>query len=57
MSDHKKSEEQRARELREALAIQEARITKKPLSYIDTDGCEVTITPSGHSFYNVGDWW
>lgn len=45
---------QQAREQRE---IQQARETGKSRTYIDSDGCEVTVTPQGHSFYNAADWW
>lgn len=49
--------EQRARQNREKAAIREAQRTGKSFSYIDDDGCEVTVTPSGHSFYNMADWY
>jgi hypothetical protein len=45
---------QQAREQRE---IARAHATGKSHTYIDDDGCEVTVTPSGHSFYNAADWW
>ncbi len=48
---------ERARKNREQAAIQEAVKTGKAFSYIDDDGCEVTVTPSGHSFYNAADWY
>ena len=42
---------------RERDEIAKARIAGKAHSYVDEDGCEVTVTPSGHSFYNAGDWY
>lgn len=45
------------RKERERLEIILAQQTKKTRSYIDTDGCEVTVTPGGHVFYNAADWW
>ena len=49
--------EERARQNREQAAIREAQRIGKVFSYIDDDGCEVTVTPSGHSFYNAADWY
>lgn len=49
--------QERARNNREKAAIREAQRTGKAFAYIDDDGCEVTVTPSGHSFYNIGDWY
>jgi hypothetical protein len=57
MTDHKKSEEVKAQELRESLAIAQARRTGSAVRYVDKDGCEVTAMPSGHTFYNAADWW
>lgn len=57
MSKEFPTPEERARQNREKSAIQEARRTGKGFSYIDDDGCEVTVTPSGHSFYNAADWY
>ena len=34
-----------------------AREEDRCVSYIASDGCEITITPKGHVFYNVADWW
>lgn len=48
---------ERNREAREKAAIREAQRTGQSFSYIDDDGCEVTVTPGGHSFYNAADWW
>jgi hypothetical protein len=44
------------RKQREARTIEEAKRTNKVITYIDTDGCEVTCTPAGHAFYNADDW-
>ncbi len=52
--DTKELQERREYERR---AIQTARREQKPVTYLDTDGCEVTVTPSGHVFYNAADWW
>jgi hypothetical protein len=53
----KRMTEERMRKNRELAAIQEAKRTGKNISYIDDDGCEVTVTASGHSFYNAADWY
>ena len=45
------------RQLREELAKSEARTKDKCVTYKDDDGCEVTVTPGGHVFFNVIDWW
>ena len=34
-----------------------ARQDGKSRTYIDNDGCEVTVTPEGHTFYNTADWY
>ena len=52
-----KTQDQRARESREAAAIRAAQQQQKPIVYVDSDGCEVTAMPSGHVFYNAADWW
>ncbi len=46
-----------ARQAREKAAIEEAKRTGKAVVYIDDDGCEVSCSPSGHSFYNAADWY
>lgn len=57
-ADPKQIERQQAeRERREREAIREARRLGRCISYIDDDGCEVTATPGGHTFYNAADWW
>lgn len=48
---------ERTRQNRENAAIREAQRTGKGFSYTDDDGCEVTVTPGGHSFYNADDWY
>lgn len=40
-------------EVERRLAVQQG----QPRTYIDDDGCEVTITASGHVFYNAADWY
>lgn len=45
------------RQKREHEMIIRAEQQNKLITYIDSDGCEVTVTPGGHSFYNVADWW
>lgn len=55
MTGHKTVEEQRKE--RERKAIQLAQLTGKPVTYVDDDGCEVTATTSGHTFYNAADWY
>lgn len=48
---------QKARQTREKAAVAEAQRTGKGSSYIDDDGCEVSVTPGGHAFYNAADWY
>jgi hypothetical protein len=45
------------RVISEAMAKVQARQTGNAVTYKDTDGCEVTVTPDGHVFYNAADWW
>lgn len=52
-----KSPAQIARMERERAAIRQAQETNQFVVYIDDDGCEVTATPSGHTFYNAADWY
>lgn len=47
---------QRRRKL-EAEEIKLAARDRKSRTYIDQDGCEVTVMPNGEVFYNVSDWW
>jgi hypothetical protein len=49
--------EQKRRQQREQAAIAQAMATGRTFSYIDDDECEVTVSPSGHSFYNIDDWY
>lgn len=42
---------------REEKAKAEAKSSGRNVVYIDDDGCEVTVTPSGHVFFNVDDWY
>lgn len=52
----KKSDEQLRREARERATIQQAHSQQKVITYIDDDGCEVRVSPNGHVFYNIDDW-
>lgn len=46
------------REEEERRALETARRFNKPVTFISSeDGCEVTVTPAGHVFYNSADWW
>lgn len=52
------SEEIRERERRENYAAQMAAIaTGKPVTFVASDGCKVTVTPRGHVFHNMEDWY
>ena len=43
---------------REIDAVAEAKRTGKSVVYTDPeDGCEVTASPNGHTFYNMADWY
>jgi hypothetical protein len=54
----KHSEEIRAQEKSENdRAIATARRFGKDVTFIADDGCEVTVTPSGHVFHNMSDWY
>lgn len=58
MTDEERREEIRARERAENnRAIATARRYGKNVTFIADDGCEVTVTPSGHVFHNAADWW
>lgn len=48
---------QKARERREEAMKREAARQQRPITYIDDDNCEVTVTPNGHAFYNMADWY
>jgi hypothetical protein len=37
--------------------IAEARKTGKPVTFIASDGCEVTCLPDGNVLFNASDWW
>jgi len=50
------TELERRRE-REKLAKEQAARENKAITYIDEDGCEVTVTPTGHIFFNMADWY
>jgi hypothetical protein len=51
------SDEQRERKRLEDQMKIMARQKDRAITYTDTDGCEVTVTPTGHVFYNAADWW
>jgi len=52
------SKEIRDRETQENHAARMAAIaTGKPVTFIASDGCEVTVTPQGHVFHNMADWY
>lgn len=46
-----------ARQQRENAVKQRAVREQRAITYIDDDGCEVTVLPSGHALYNAADWW
>ncbi len=46
-----------ARQRREAEAAEKAKREGKGHSYVDDDGCEVTVTAQGAVFYNAADWY
>jgi hypothetical protein len=45
------------RETKEEKAKREARKRKECVSYIDRDDTEITVTPQGHVFFNVTEWY
>lgn len=52
------SKEIRERETREnAPHIAKARETGHPVTFIASDGCEVTCLPNGDVLFNVADWY
>ena len=58
LSDMQARKALREREAAEAnVAIEKAERTGKSVTFIASDGCEVTATPTGHVFYNAADWW
>jgi hypothetical protein len=58
LRDMKAREEIIARESAENnRAIATARRENKNVTFIAEDGCEVTVTPGGHVFYNAADWY
>lgn len=50
-------EEAQERRENERRAKITARKEGKSVTYLDNDGCEVTVTPAGHVFYNAADRW
>lgn len=58
LSEIRSRERLQAREQSEnAVALAKARLTDANVTFIAADGCEVTVTPSGHVFHNAADWW
>lgn len=58
VKDMQRREEIRAHEGAEnAKAIATARQQNRNVTFIASDGCEVTVTPGGHVFHNAADWW
>lgn len=57
-AEHRHLEQFRAeRQCADKAAVAKARELGRNHTFIDTDGCEVTATPSGDTFYNAADWW
>jgi hypothetical protein len=58
MTDHERREALRAREKAENdKAIADAQRAGRNVTFIAHDGCEVTVTPSGHVMHNMADWY
>lgn len=58
LRDMQRSAEIRATEAEEnSRAHATAKREGKSVTFIAADGCEVTVTPSGHVFHNAADWW
>lgn len=57
MTMNEAQEEAAERREYERRAIRTAKREGKSVTYLDTDGCEVTVTPGGHVFYNAADWY
>lgn len=54
----KEQSEIRAREKKENdAATAQARLQNRPVTFIASDGCEVTVTPDGKVFLNMSDWY
>ena len=52
------SEEIREREAKENTPhIEKARATQRPVTFIASDGCEVTCFPDGRTAFNTADWY
>lgn len=50
-------EKEAARGRREDAAKRIAAERKQSFTYIDDDGCEINVTPTGHVFFNAADWY
>lgn len=58
LGDLHRREEIRAREKAENdRAIAVAQRENRNVTFIASDGCEVTVTPGGHVFHNMSDWY
>ena len=47
--------ERRKQRIKEA--HEQAAKDQKAVTFIDLDGCEVTVRPDGQYFYNMADWY
>lgn len=47
------SRDERSREAPQA----REKASEKNVTFVASDGCEVTVTPSGHVFHNIADWY
>jgi hypothetical protein len=58
IEDMRRRDEIRATEKAENdCALAKAAREGKNVTFIASDGCEVTVTPGGHVFHNAADWW
>jgi hypothetical protein len=58
INNRQEREALQAREAEEnSRAIATARRYGKNVTFIAHDGCEVTVTPNGHVFHNIADWY
>lgn len=58
LREMKAREELQAREKAEnAAALERVKATGRPTTFIAADGCEVTVTVTGHVFHNMADWY
>jgi hypothetical protein len=58
MTEKTPSEKIREREAREAAPyIAKAKAAGRAVSFIASDGCEVTCFPDGRTAFNIADWY